>query len=179
MLPRILQILREHNVRITMFFTGKFAEQYPVYVKQAAADGHELGNHTYSHMDARKMTDAGLKQELTRTEKIISKLTGLSTKPLWRAPFGARNNHVLNVAASEGYRSIYWSLDSHDSVGQPKTADFIFNLVTNSPGVNLDGAIVLEHFGSPASAEALPRILTRLDGMGLRVVTISELLSSP
>ncbi len=178
-MPQILQTLREHKVRATMFFTGRFAEQYPEGVKQAAADGHELGNHTYSHIDSRKLTDKALRQELARTDKIIHDLTGLSTKPYWRPPFGGRNNHMLNIAASEGYRSIYWTLDSHDAVGQPKTADFIFDRITNTPTVELDGAIILEHFGSQASADALPRILDRLEGMGLQVVTISELLSSP
>jgi peptidoglycan/xylan/chitin deacetylase (PgdA/CDA1 family) len=175
--PRIMAALREHNVHITMFFTGKFAEQYPDAIKQAVADGHELGNHTYSHPDTRKVTDEQLINELSRAEDIIHSLTGASTKPYWRPPFGARNNHVLNVAVAQGYRSIYWTLDSLDSVGQPKTPDFIFNRVTNTPGVNLDGAITLQHFGSEASADALPRELDRLEEMGLKVVTVSELLS--
>ncbi len=175
--PRILSTLRDHGVHITMFFTGKFVEQYPDCVKQAVAEGHELGNHTYSHLDSRKLTDEQLAGELDRTETIIRNLTGATTKPYWRPPFGARNNHVLNVTVAQGYRSIYWTLDSLDSVGQPKTADFIFNRVTNTPGVNLDGAIILQHFGSDASADALPRELDRLREMGLQVVTISELLS--
>jgi peptidoglycan-N-acetylmuramic acid deacetylase len=175
--PRILAAFRERNLRITMFITGRFAEQYPDAIKQAAADGHEISNHTYSHLDSRKLSDEELAGELARTEAIIRDLAGVSTKPYWRPPFGARNNHVLNVAVAQGYRSIYWTLDSLDSVGQPKTADFIFNRVTNTPGVNLDGAIILQHFGSEASADALPRELDRLKEMGLQVVTISELLS--
>jgi peptidoglycan/xylan/chitin deacetylase (PgdA/CDA1 family) len=175
--PRIMATLRAHNVHITMFFTGKFAEQYPDAIKQAVTDGHELGNHTYSHLDSRTITDQQLIDELARTETIIHDLTGATTKPYWRPPFGARNNHVLNVAVAQGYRSIYWTLDSLDSVGEPKTPDFIFNRVTNTPGVNLDGAIVLQHFGSDASADALPRELDRLQQMGLQVVTISDLLS--
>ena len=176
-MPRILAALRERNIRITMFITGKYAEQYSEGVRQAAADGHEIANHTYSHLDSRDLTDEELIEEFARTEEIIRNLTGRSTKPYWRPPFGARNNRVLNVAASQGYRSIYWTLDSLDSVGQPKTPDFIFNRVTNTEGVNLDGAIILQHFGSEASAVALPRILDRLAEMGLQVVTISELIS--
>lgn len=175
-LPRILNTLRERNIHITMFITGKFAEQYSDGIRQAVADGHEIANHTYSHLDSRNLTDDELAGELARTEGIIQGIAGVSTKPYWRAPYGARNNHVLNVAVSQGYRSIYWTLDSLDSVGQPKTPDFIFNRVTNTPGVNLDGAIILQHFGSEASADALPRILDRLNEMGLQVVTISQLL---
>ena len=175
--PRILAALREHSVHITMFITGKFAEQYPDAIKQAVADGHEIANHTYSHPDTRQLTDDQLIEEFSRTEGIIHDLAGVTTLPYWRPPYGARNNHVLNIAAAQGYRSIYWTLDSLDSVGQPKTPDFIFNRVTNTPGVNLDGAIILQHFGSAASADALPRELMRLEEMGLKVVTITELLS--
>ncbi len=176
--PRVLATLQQHGVHITMFFTGKFAEQYPDCVKQALANGNELANHTYSHLDSRTLTDAQLENELARTEQIVQGITGSTTKPYWRPPFGAYNAHVLNVAASQGYRSIYWTLDSLDSVGQPKTPDFIYNRVTNPPaGINLDGAIILQHFGSDASADALPRELDTLAAKGLQVVTISELLS--
>jgi peptidoglycan-N-acetylmuramic acid deacetylase len=176
-MPAILAALRERNVRITMFFTGKFAEQYSEGVKQAAADGHEIANHTYSHLDSRELTDEELAGELARTERILYELTGVTTKPYWRPPYGARNNHVLNVAVAEGYRSIYWTLDSLDSVGEPKTPDFILNRVTNTPDFNLDGAIILQHFGSQASADALPRILDRLQEMGYSVVTVSDILT--
>lgn len=176
-LPAILNALRERNLHITLFITGKFAEQYPDGIRQAVADGHEIANHTYSHLDSTTLTDEQLATELARTEQIIRDMTGVSTKPYWRPPFGARNNHVLNVAVSQGYRSIYWTLDSLDSVGQPKTPDFIFNRVTNTPGVDLDGAIILQHFGSDASAAALPRILDYLNAQGLQVVTISQLIS--
>lgn len=177
-MPSILAALRERNIHITMFITGKYAEQYPEGVRQAAADGNEIANHTYSHIDSRKLTDDQLTGELDRTEKILQNLIGRTSKPYWRPPFGARNNHVLNVAAAQGYRSIYWTLDSLDSVGQPKTPDFIFNRITHPPaGVNLDGAIILQHFGSQASADALPRELDTLKAMGLDVVTVSELIS--
>lgn len=177
-MPSILATLRERNIRITMFITGKYAEQYSDGVRQAAADGNELANHTYSHVDARNLTDSQLIEELDRTDTILQNLTGRTSKPYWRPPFGSRNNRALNVAAAQGYRSIYWTLDSLDSVGQPKTPDFILNRITNPPAnITLDGAIVLQHFGSQASAEALPRELDALSAMGLDVVTVSELIA--
>jgi len=177
-LPQVLAALRARNLHITMFITGQFAEEYPEGVKMAAQDGHEIANHTYSHRDSTKLSDEELVHELARTEEILYSLTGRTSKPFWRPPYGARNRHVLDVAAAQGYRSIFWSLDSRDSIGEPKTPEFIFDRITNPPaGVKLDGAIVLQHFLSQASADALPRILDRLDEMGLRVVTVSELLS--
>jgi peptidoglycan/xylan/chitin deacetylase (PgdA/CDA1 family) len=176
-LPTILLALRKRGIQITMFVTGEFVEKYPQAVKQAAIDGHELSNHTYSHRDVTKLTDEEIKDELARTDQIIRNVTGASTRPYWRPPYGSRNDHALNVAASRGYRSIMWTLDSLDSVGKAKTADFIFSRVTNPSGINLDGAIILQHIGADASAEALPAELDRLHEMGLKVVTISEMLS--
>lgn len=176
-MPVVLNALRNRGIHITMFFTGKFAEQYSDGVRQAAADGHEIANHTYSHKDSLTISDDVLVEELAHTEGILYGLTGMTSKPYWRPPYGSRDNHVLNVAVKQGYRSIYWTLDSLDSVGQPKTPDFLYNRVTNTPDFNLDGTIILMHFGSAASAEALPRILDRLAEMGYSVVTVSELLS--
>ena len=177
-LPQLLATLRARGIHVTIFITGKFAEKFPDSVRQAAADGHEIANHTYSHRDSRELTDEQLIEELARTEQILQDLTGRTSKPFWRPPYGARNNHVLNVAAAQGYRSIYWTLDSLDSVGQPKTPDFLFNRVTNPPaGVELDGAVVLQHVGFQGTADAFPRILDRLQELGLQVVTMSELLS--
>ncbi|HVF98216.1 MAG TPA: polysaccharide deacetylase family protein, partial [Chloroflexia bacterium] len=130
-LPQLLATLRARGTHVTIFITGKFAEKFPDSVRQAAADGHEIANHTYSHRDSRELTGEQLIEELARTEEILQGLTGRTSKPFWRPPYGARNNQVLNVAAAQGYRSIYWTLDSLDSVGQPKTPDFLFNRVTN------------------------------------------------
>ena len=110
-MPAVLNVLRQRHIHITMFFTGKFVEEYPDSVKQAVLDGHEIANHTYSHTNSLLLTDQQLEDELARTESIIYKLTGVSTKPYWRPPYGSRNNHVLNVAQSQGYRSIYWTLN--------------------------------------------------------------------
>lgn len=176
-LPRILDALKVRDIRITFFITGKFAEKYPGGIRRIVSDGHELANHTYSHPDMRTLDDEKIKYEFARTEEIVREIAGVSTRPYWRPPYGSRDNRVLNIAASQGYRSIFWTLDSLDSVGAPKTADLIFERVTNSPGIELDGAIILQHIGSDASTEALPKILDRLHDMGLQVVPISKLLS--
>jgi peptidoglycan/xylan/chitin deacetylase (PgdA/CDA1 family) len=113
--------------------------------------------------------------ELQKCETIIQREAGISTKPYWRPPFGDETGHVLKVAEAQGYRSIFWTWDSLDSVGKPKTKDFILKRVTEST-IQLDGAIILQHIAAEASAQALPEELDRLYAKGLRVVTISELL---
>ncbi|HST03504.1 MAG TPA: polysaccharide deacetylase family protein, partial [Chloroflexia bacterium] len=63
-MPAVLNVLRQRHIHITMFFTGKFVEEYPDSVKQAVLDGHEIANHTYSHTDSLLLTDQQLEDEL-------------------------------------------------------------------------------------------------------------------
>lgn len=171
----ILDALRKHNTHITFFITGKWAEENPDELRAIVAAGHEIANHSYSHPSFPKLTDDQMITELQKCETIIQHEAGVSTKPYWRPPYGDETGHVLKVAAAQGYRSIFWTWDSLDSVGKPKTKDFILKRVTES-SIELDGAIILQHIAAEASAQALPEELDRLYAKGLRVVTISELL---
>ena len=84
---------------------------------------------------------------------------------------------MLRLVAGEGYLPIYWTLDSLDSVGEPKTADFLFERITGKlPPDKLRGAIILAHCGSQPTADALPRILDRFAEMGFEVKKVSEVL---
>ncbi len=178
---RILDALRKAGVRVTFFLTGRFVEENPDLVRRMAAEGHEFGNHTYSHPDLTGLTDEAVRQELARTEQVIRDLTGQGTRPFLRPPFGARNRHLLNLLAGEGYISIYWTVDSWDSVGEPKTPEFLLERVTHPTDgsgrpVSLEGAIVLMHVGSEPTAQALPEILAWFRAEGWEVVPVSEVL---
>lgn len=170
-LPSILQTLRANSAKVTFFVTGAFAEKFPDMVRQIAADGHEVSNHSYSHPNLTELSNAAIVEELTRAERILAPLIGRSSKPWMRMPFGARNPKVLEVVYQAGYSSIYWSIDSGDW-----QADATAGSVLNRAGNARNGDIVVEHCGAPQSAEALPAILNNLKARGLRVVTISELL---
>ena len=175
-IPEILTALQRYNAHITFFVTGQWAEQNPDPLRMIVAAGDEIANHSYSHPSFPKLTDDQMVTELQKCETIIQTETGTSTKPYWRPPFGDETGHVQDVARAQGYRSIYWTWDSLDSIGKPKTKDFILARVTEAP-IQLDGAIILQHVASDPSAAALPEILDRLYAQGLRVVTISELLA--
>ncbi len=173
--PEILEILREHGVRITIFITGQFAERHPELVLEMIADGHEIGNHSYAHPDFTKLNDDVIRAELTRTEEIIKDVAGVSTKPWFRFPYGARNHHVRRVVAREGYQSIYWTIDTIDWRDDATPA-----LVKQRIRDRLqNGVIILAHLGSKHTLEALPDILTELKEQGYRVVKVSELLYPP
>jgi peptidoglycan/xylan/chitin deacetylase (PgdA/CDA1 family) len=111
-----------------------------------------------------------------RAEVFLTELT--SPRPLWRAPYGARDGRVLKIAANLGYRSIYWTIDSLDSVDPPKTPPFLIDRITSKRDEELEGAIILMHVGVRSTAEALPAIITNLKGRGFRLVTVSKLLES-
>jgi peptidoglycan/xylan/chitin deacetylase (PgdA/CDA1 family) len=159
--PKILAALDRYGLKCTFFLTGKWTDKYPEYARDIVAAGHELGNHTYSHKDLRTLSDEEIRRELERAEETVYRTTGASTKPYFRPPFGGRDKRVLTVAAACGYRSVYWTLDSFDSVKKGITAEEIRQRIV---GRAKDGDIVLCHCGSEATAEALPLILEQLTG---------------
>lgn len=174
----ILNTLRQYDVHITFFLTGKWAEENPDIVRRIAAEGHEIGNHTYSHPYMTELTEEAIIEEVQRTEQIIRELAGQTTRPLFRPPYGDRNQALLDTLGREGYISIYWTVDSLDSVGDPKTADFLLQRVTHPP-VELDGAIILMHVGNRTTADALPAILEWYRREGYQVVKVSDILRAP
>ncbi|MDE2840208.1 MAG: polysaccharide deacetylase family protein [Chloroflexota bacterium] len=171
----ILEILREHEVRITFFITGQFAERHPELVIEMIGDGHEIGNHSYGHPEFTKLSDDSIRAELTRTEEIIKDVAGVSTKPWFRFPYGARTYHAQDVVAREGYHNIYWTIDTIDWRGDA-TPDLIKQRIRDRLQ---NGVIILAHLGSRHTVEALPDILTELREQGYQIVKVSELLYPP
>lgn len=171
--PAILDALKAANLKVTMFLTGQWAEQYPDLVKRIVADGHELANHSYTHPDFTTVNSSVLVDELQRTEHLVRELTGKSTKPWFRPPFGARNARVLDVLGREGYYSVYWTLDSGDWRTDYSNMDVLNLVSTRAAG----GSIVVQHLDSPQSAAVLPQIIQRLTARGLSIVTLSRLFA--
>jgi peptidoglycan/xylan/chitin deacetylase (PgdA/CDA1 family) len=176
--PRILDALRVRGITITFFLTGRWIRDNPDLVRRMVADGHELANHTMNHPDLTTLDDEAIRRELNETEAILHDIAPDAViRPFFRPPYGAYNERVLRVALSEGYLPVYWSLDSLDSVGEPKTPEFLVARVTQklSPD-DLRGAIILAHCGSDATADALPDILDRFAAMGFEVRKLSDVM---
>lgn len=171
--PSILRTLASQNLRCTFFLVGQWVERNPELAKQIAEAGHEIGNHSWSHPEFTSLSDERIREELLRTEEIIQQVCKLSTKPLFRPPYGARDQRVRQIVAEEGYLTIYWSVDSWDSVKKDITPQTITERVMSRIR---PGAIVLMHCGSEATAQALPQLLNALDSQGYQVVTVTELL---
>lgn len=176
--PKMIAALNKYGIKVTFFLTGTWAQQNPTFVSQIVASGMEIGNHSWSHTDFTTLSDEDIKDELNRTDAFLNRFTGDTTKPFMRFPYGARNAHTTALVNSLGYRSIYWTIDSLDSVGEPKTAQFLFDRITKQSDAQLDGEIVLMHLGNATSGDALPLILQNLVGRGFKVVTVSTLIGA-
>jgi len=173
-LPSILETLRQANLRCTFFVTGLWVMDNPDLLQEIVADGHELGNHSNTHPRFTELSDEEMAQELAAVEELVVQLTGQSTKPYFRPPFGNRDDRVRRVVQENGYITIYWTYQVWDWVGD-RTAEEVFNYAV---GDARNGAIVVMHVGAQETADALPRIIEELRARGYRLVTLSELLAS-
>ena len=172
----LLTALANAHASSTFFITGKFAREHGDCAAEITKYGHEVGNHTWSHLDLTQQSDEVVRDEIMRAERAIVRASGQSSRPRLRAPYGARDARVLKIAASLGYRSIYWTLDSQDGVEPVKTPQFLIDRITSKSDAELDGAIILMHVGVRSTADALPAIIANLQERGFHLVTISTLL---
>lgn len=168
--PRILEILKENEIKTTFFLTGFWIEKYPEMVKKIVAEGHELGNHTWTHPHLNTLDKAGIKTELERVHAALTDLGGKEPK-LFRPPFGEYSDKVIEAADELGYLTIQWSVDSLDWKDLGKQT--IVKRVTEKLH---PGAIVLFHNNGRYTADALPDIIAFAKENGYEIVPISELL---
>ena len=172
----ILNALSANNIKATFFLTGQGAENHPQAIKNIVSAGHDIGNHSYNHPDFTTVATTEMTNQLTRTETIITNLTGKSTKPFFRAPFGSYNSTVLQTVGNAGYTYTFqWTIDSLDWTGNSATD--IYNRVINNI---VPGAIVLMHtgYGANGTTAALPNIINQLRAMGYSFVTLSQLMNT-
>lgn len=166
----ILDTLDKYNIKSTFFLVGFWVDKYPDDVKEIVNRGHEIGNHSTKHPDMTKLSREQMASELTITEEKIFKLT--NKKPiLFRPPFGAYNDSVIQVARELGYYPIQWDIDSLDwkELGVEPVIDRVIKNVGS-------GSIVLFHNNAKYIKEYLPIVIERLQEKGFEIIPISELI---
>ncbi len=166
----ILDILDEHNVKTTFFLVGGWVDKYPDMVKEIAARGHEIGNHSDTHPHMSQLSESDIKDELRIMSDKVEKLTGVRPT-LFRPPYGDYNNRVIEVARAEGYECVQWSIDSLDWKDRG-TEDIIKQCTYRVD----NGDIVLFHNDSNDIVNALPTVIKHYQGLGYTIVPVSELL---
>lgn len=170
--PAILDALDAHDLRVTFFLTGHWVSVYPELTRRIASK-HEIANHSYSHPDFRDLSDAQISLEMHRAEEIIQRTAGVQTKPLWRAPFGSRDQRIMRVVTALGWtHHIFWSADSGDwREITPQEVRANVNRAAQN------GAVIVQHCGSTQTAAVLGDIISDLKARGFAIVTVSRLLS--
>ena len=173
--PKILEILEKNGVKATFFVVGSLAEYHPEIVKKEAELGHEIANHSYTHPRFSKLTEAEIKAEIEKTDKIIKKAAGVTPR-LFRPPEGAYSQGIVSIAASLGKETVIWTVDTLDWAKSPvdKIVDNVKNNVTA-------GSIILFHDctrDGTFTTEALEILLPYLKSQGYEFVTVSELIES-
>ncbi len=166
----ILDTLRREGARATFFVVGSRAETYPDILSRMAAEGHEIGNHTWEHRSLARSQTAESLTSLRRTNDLIAGITGRDCN-IVRPPFGHTSTRVKEMLHGQGWHEVMWDSDSRD--WQNKNPDVILYRVMKSAG---PGSIVLFHDIHPGAGQMLPTLIKAFKSQGYRFVTISELI---
>ncbi|SDK47319.1 polysaccharide deacetylase family protein [Natronincola ferrireducens] len=170
-IPEILQILKEKEIKITFFVTGRWVKAFPDLFQTIVEAGHEIGSHGYQHLDYSKLSLEQNKQQIKQAEEVIIKY-GAKRPILFAPPSGAYNQYTLIAAEELGYKTILWSIDTIDW-RQGSTKDVIVKRVMEK--ANHEGGIVLMH-PMPETAKALPLLIEELQKKNLEIGGVSDVL---
>lgn len=177
----ILSTLKDRGVRASFFVTGQFARAYPAAVRAMAAAGHPVGNHSDTHPYFSQLTNEQIRLELARAEASIWPLTGRTSMPYFRFPYGDRTTLDIQVVNRFGYVPFRWTVDTLGWRGTSGgiTASIVCQRVLSTAR---PGQIVLMHVGAnpddgtTLDAAALPCIIDGLRARGYGFVSVDALL---
>jgi peptidoglycan-N-acetylglucosamine deacetylase len=169
--PKLLDLLAAHDIKATFFVIGENVAEHPDIVARAAREGHEIANHSWSHPNLAKMSDAGVRRQLLQTDEAIKSATG--TRPtLLRPPYGSITEREKRWIHDEfGYQIVLWDVDPYDWK-RPGPA-VVRNRILQE---TRPGSIVLSHDIHPGTIEAMPSTFDALKAKGFKFVTVSELI---
>ena len=170
--PKLLEMAAERHIKLTFFVLGECVEQNPDVLRQEVAEGHEIGNHSWSHPNLAKLSDANVRSQLQRTEDIIVKTAGIKPK-LMRPPYGELTKRQRILVNHEfGYKVILWDVDPLD--WKRPGSNVVAQRIIAGAG---RGSIILSHDIHPPTIAAMPQVFDALLAKGFKFVTVSELLA--
>ncbi|CAM5621145.1 deacetylase [Streptomyces xanthochromogenes] len=170
--PRLLDILAEKKVHATFFLLGKrHVDTYPETVRRAAAEGHEIANHTWTHRRLDQLKPDEIRSELDRTQQAVKAITG-HEPTLMRPPQGRTNHDVKAVTKELGLSQVLWSATAKDY--DTTDSALIKERILNQAG--RDGIILL-HDIYDGTVPAVPGIIDELKRRGYTFVTVPQLLA--
>ena len=168
---QLIEILAKYQVKATFFVVGAWVDKYPESVRQLAAAGHDIGNHSNAHPHMPQLSKEKMVTELQSCNEKVKAVTG-NTPLLFRAPYGDYNNTMCDTVKECGMYTIQWDVDSKDWM-EGHTADKIVKDVCSKVK---PGSIVLFHNAALHTPQALPIILEKLISEGYSFTLIKDLI---
>jgi probable sporulation protein (polysaccharide deacetylase family) len=170
-IPRILEILLKEQVHATFFFDGSWLKKHIETAKLIAAQGHELSNHAYSHKNMSQLSESQAKDEITKTEAILTNELGVKNT-LFAPPSGDYNMETVKIAYGLNLKTVLWTIDTVD--WKNPSPDSIIRKISK---LIEPGAMILMH-PTNSSSKALERMIKEIKRKELVIDTVSELLSN-
>ena len=164
----LLNFLKEQDIKVTFFLQGIRLNTYPSAVKQMAADGHEIGYHSYNHTEQTTLSNAAIIKEYESTNQTLKNICGQEFT-LWRAPGGGISERVLSCIPLP---HIMWSVDTLD--WKSLNANSVYNQVIR---YSRDGSIVLMHDIHSSTVTGAMWALKEMQAGDYEFVTVTEILS--
>lgn len=175
--PQILDILKKHDVRATFFVVGQKVGWNPEIVKRQYEEGHEIGNHTFTHINVSKNGYEKIEKEITDTQNAIKEVTG-KEPTIFRPPYRALSSNMCKVVKSKNMNIVLWSnLDVRD--WSNPGVDYIVNTIDTKVE---NGNIILLHDynnlrnSKSQTIKALDILIPILKEKGYEFVTVSEII---
>jgi probable sporulation protein (polysaccharide deacetylase family) len=169
-LPEMLAALKKHQVKASFFLEGRWVKNNPDLAKMIVSSGHEVGNHSYTHPDMKRISAAQTREQLQKTNEVIEAATG--KKSIWFAPpSGSYRDETVQIAAEFKMKTVMWTVDTID--WQKPSPDQLIHRVISK----IDkGYMVLMH-PTASTAKSLDRLITLIEEKGLKIGTVSDLMS--
>ena len=166
----LIDILNEHEIKATFFLVGFWAEKYSDKVKALDENGFEIGTHSNTHPNMANLSRSKIQLELETSINILQNITGKRPK-VFRPPFGAYNNALIEAADSLGLKTIQWDVDSLDWKDY-SAQEIAQRVITKTQ----KGSIILMHNNGKNTPQALRLIILGLKNKGFDFVCVSELI---
>ncbi|MBB6547944.1 polysaccharide deacetylase family protein [Nonomuraea rubra] len=166
----LLDTLKKYDAKATFFLEGQYVKSRPQYVKRMVAEGHELGNHSYSHPDFTKSEAWTIRSEIQKTQDAVKKAAGVEPK-LLRPPYGMADLQVSDIAAEFGMPMILWTAGSQD--WSTKNVDAIQK---QTLAVAKPNSIILMHDWVKQTVDGMPSLIKTLQNKGYHLVTVSDVV---
>ena len=169
--PRILQVLKDNNVKACFFLTAHFVNTQPDLVKQMIQEGHTIGNHTVNHKSMPDLTDEKVKSEVMDLHTVVYQKFGYEMKYI-RPPKGEFSERTINITNSLGYTSAMWSLayDDWDENKQDREEYAKKKIIDNIH----PGAVILLHGNSKDNTNVLDYVIKEIKNMGYEFKTLDQ-----